>query len=215
MAGREDSRALFGGNQFEAFNTLRGLRDAINDGEKISTHVIVYEYTEEEVADWVEEDLIGLVEVSGVDGVKYYDISIYLTIGEGEDIEPIGLLHQLGEKITIKVAKVEAPANGYVRQYTVAVKHAGEDARLLEEGEDFFVEDGWLYVKANKFSNYAVAYTDTLMPMNYTVTYTVTAPNTGTETAAENSVADSMVAIITTVLAAMTLAGAAVFAKRK
>ena len=68
-------------------------------------------------------------------------------------------------------------------------------------------ENGVIYVISDEFSTYAVAYKDTLVPKS---------PDTGEEVTAEGgaeSVSLNVAAVVA--IAAVTLAGAAIFAKRK
>ena len=108
------------------------------------------------------------------------------------------------------LTKVTDPETGYTRQYIVVREHNGE-IETLEEGVDFYIEDGVLYVISDKFSTYAVAYKDTQIP----VVYTVTAPDTGANTTTENGASANVSVAVVVAMAAIVLAGAAVFAKRK
>ena len=145
--------------------------------------------------------------MSGYDtgNIQYYDISVLIKA----DGETIGKLHELNGAITVAIAEVEDPATGYTRKYIVARMHDGE-VEILEEGTDFYIENGIIYVVSDKFSTYAVAYQDTLIPVP------ASAPNTGAATESASSASSSDLAVLTTIaIAAITLAGAAIFAKRK
>ena len=85
----------------------------------------------------------------------------------------------------------------------------------MVEGVDFYIEDGVLYVISDKFSTFAVAYKDTLLPVKEEVVYTVTAPNTGENTTNEGGASANLSVAVIVAIAAVTLAGAAVFIKRK
>ena len=207
LAGRDDVQALFGDNFFEAFLTLRELRNAILEGEEILTEVEVYEYTEEEVEEFVSEDLTELMAFYGPDGVKYFDISVVIRT----EYEVIGYLHQLNDNITVYVTDAEEPEAGYARDYIVARKHGENEPEVLVMGENWYIANGKLYIVASEFSTYAVAYVDTVIPA---------APDTGALAVAalegESAVVATTAALAAVAVAtALGLAGAVVFAKRR
>ena len=224
LSNRDDVQAAFGDGFFEAFVTLRNLRDAIKEGQTITTKVEVYEYSEDEIEDWVEEDLRGLIEISTADGVRYYDIYIEIFTVDEEDPETIlnfiGYLHELNGAIAVEMPEIEGPAEGYSRSYIVARKHGenepeilaeGTEEEVMERGAGFFVKNGRVNIVSNLFSNYAVAYNDTLIPIT---------PDTGVFAVASFEGDNAMSATVTAMLAmfvasALSLVGAAVFAKRR
>ena len=182
----------------EWVSTLGRLETAILLGEEINTRVQVTDLNEDEV----EEEMIEAVSALGAEHADYYDVSVLM---ETNGIE-IGKLHKLNGKITVALATVSDPADGYTRQYFVLRDHNGT-VTVLEEGVDFYIENGVLYVISDEFSTYAVAYKDTLLPKS---------PDTGEETAVEGGAASvSLSTAIVVTLAALTVAGALIFAKRK
>lgn len=204
----DEAKEVFGqGKEYRSAH--EAIRSAMGAGSVLTTEVLVddeVEPTEEEVA-MVEEALADY----NVDEISYYDVSVLV----GEYGDPVAQLHKLNNKIAVVLTTVEDPADGYTRQYLVVRLHNGE-ATLLTEGEDadFYIKDGKLYVNSDLFSMFAVSYVDT---KNETVV-TVKAPETGAVmTDGDSASADSVSLGVATVfvLAATTLAGAFIFAKRK
>lgn len=201
----QKSREIFG-DGFEYLWSTVGINGAVFGGDKIETRVEVTELSEEDV----DAALIETIEGLDVDNVEYFDVSVWMS-RNGYDF---GKMHQLNGKITVALTEVTDPETGYARQYIVVRQHAGEEPEILVEGVDFYIEDGVLYVISDKFSTFAVAYEDTLLPVEEVV-YTVAAPNTGENTANEGGASANLSVAVIAAIAAVTLAGAVVFAKRK
>lgn len=206
MEKMQEGRELFG-DGFEYIWSTIGMNNAVMNGDAISTRVEVTELEEEDV----DVALIDAIDEMNVDGVEYYDISVWMS-RNGQDF---GRLHQLNGKITVALTEVTDPETGYTRKYIVVRQHAGEEPEVLVEGVDFYIEDGVLYVISDRFSTFAVAYQDTLVPAYGSVVYTLTAPETGAYTADEGGASASLSVAAMVAIATVTLAGAAVFAKRK
>ena len=212
MARLEATREIFG-DGFEGILSVMGLSGAVMGGNEIDTRVEVTKLDEEDV----DEAMISAVEALDVDGVEYYDVSVWMA-SNGVDL---GKLHQLNNKIVVALAKVTDPESGYTRQYIVIRQHDGEDPEILVEGVDFYIEDGVLYVISDKFSTYAVAYQDTMIPAYGGVTYTTTikAPETGKASKQSGVTAQAVdmniVVAVLGVAAVLLMAGAVVCAKRK
>lgn len=202
----QKAQELFG-EGFDAFWSVANVSGAVFGGDEINTRVEVTALEEDEV----DEALIETMNSMDVDVVEYYDVSVWMS-RNGYDF---GRMHQLNGKITVALAEVTDPETGYSRQYIVVRQHEGEEPEVLVEGVDFYVKDGVLYVISDKFSTFAVAYTDTLLPAVTSTTYSVKAPDTGEETEAKSGASASLSMAVVTVMAAVTLAGAAVIAKRK
>ncbi|MBR2709713.1 hypothetical protein IKE72_01380 [Candidatus Saccharibacteria bacterium] len=193
-----DYKAKFGENEWGA--TVADLNLATGYGEEILVDVRVEETDPEDDVKSAFEAIL-----PDADVIKYYDVSVLLTA----DGDVIGQLHELDDTITVAIAETTDPATGYTRKYMVARMHNGE-VELLTEGKDFYIKDGIIYVVSDRFSTYAVAYEDTLIPV------TVSAPETGANTATEGGATSNNVAMLmTAVLATITLFAAAIFAKRK
>lgn len=212
MARLEATREIFG-DGFEGILSVMGLSGAVMGGNEIDTRVEAIKLDEEDV----DEAMISAVEALDADGVEYYDVSVWMA-SNGIDL---GKLHQLNNKIVVALAKVTDPESGYTRQYIVIRQHDGEEPEILVEGIDFYIEDGVLYVISDKFSTYAVAYKDTMIPAYGGATYTTTikAPETGkaSEQGGDTVQAVDMnnVVAVLGAAAALLMAGVAVCAKRK
>ena len=180
-------------------------------GNEIVTRAYVEELAEDEVSEALLAKIAGL----DVDSVSYYDVTVWMEIDWDGDVFPLGQIHQLDENITVAVVEVTDPEDGYTRTYYVVREHDGT-IEVLTEGVDFYIKDGKLYIISDKFSTYAVAYRDTLIPAYGGVTYTVSAPDTGVNTKVDGGVtsANMVVAVLAT-LTATALAGVAMFAKRR
>lgn len=202
MSTSEDREAMLAKLQ-EVFgvdwlSSIVNLQMSMFAGQEIDTRVRVTDLDEADV----EEAIIEAVNALGVDHVDYYDVSVLMEVNGIE----IGKLHKLNDKITVALATVEDPATGYTRQYFVVRNHDGT-VTVLTEGVDFYIEDGVIYVVADEFSTYAVAYKDILNPAS---------PDTGAAARESGSVeTTSSIVTVAGVLAAITLAGAAMFTKRK
>ena len=205
IANRDDAQALFGTNDNEAFNAIKALRDAINDGETIKTVVSVRELGEDDVVDERLENLIALMTTTGV---RYFDVSILVKVNG----ETIAYLHTLNEPLTVYLADAEAPAPGYTREYVVLTQHGDEDPVILEEGTDFFIIGGKIYIVSSVFSTYSLVYNDTLIPE---------VPDTGVfATAANSEDGATMSSIVTAILvvtvsAIIALVGAVKYCTKK
>ena len=206
MERMEEARALFG-DGWEGLWSVMGVSGAVLNGSEITTRV---EVTELEEAD-VDETLASAVEALNVDNVEYYDVSVWMS-RDGYDF---GRLHQLNNKITVALTTVTDPESGYTRKYIVVRQHEGEEPEVLVEGVDFYIEDGVLYVISDRFSTFAVAYQDTMIPAYGSVTYTVKAPETGSNASETGGASANMAVAVAAAVAAVTLAGAIIFAKRR
>lgn len=182
--------------------------DAVFEGGVIVTGADYEEISEDEVS----EELVAEVSKFDADEVRYFNVWVWMEANFDEDVYPLGELHGLNGKITVAVMDDETP-DGYVRTYYVVREHVvnGETViEVLTEGVDYFVKNGKLYIYADKFSTYAIAYKDTLAPV-VTVKTSVTAPETGEATSegASASASSNMVIAVMAVVTAITLVAAA------
>ena len=188
---------------------IENLNEAVAYGDVIRTRVNVEEITPETD---VEAAILKVLNPYGVDSIDYYDVTVemYVTYeGEGGEEEySLGLVHKLNGAITVALAKTTDPETGYTRTYYVVRMHDGEEPEVLVEGRDFYIEDGVIYVISDRFSTYAVAYKDTLIPET-TVTTSVTSPDTGASTSEGASASSNALVMLMAVMTAITLAGAA------
>lgn len=213
MERMQQVRELFG-DGWEGLWAAMGVSGAVINGNEIDTRVEVTELNEEDV----DEAMIEKIEGLNVDGVEYYDISVWMS-SNGVDF---GKLHQLNDKITVALAKVTDPESGYTRKYIVVRQHEGEEPEILVEGVDFRIVDGVLYVISDRFSTFAVAYRDTMIPayggeVVSERSFTMKAPETGTAITNESNVSadNNTVMALAVTIAAVLLAGIAIFAKRR
>ena len=128
---------------------------AIITGKNITTEVVTEPLQEPDKED------TKLVEEKVEEGQKlagYYDISV-LVKANGEEIAK---LRELGQKIKVQleVSKdLPAVASGFSRTYSVIRVHDGK-AEIIEEG--LTANNGKITIETDKFSTYAVTYTDTV-----------------------------------------------------
>ena len=188
----------------EYVSTGDALKDAMKSGAVISTGVNFKDSTNEAAMAKIDEALKNVK----ISNIRYYDV----TVGLMQNGDQFGLLHKLDGKLTFAIAKVEKPADGLERQYYLVAYHEGDEtATILVEGEDYEIIDGVIYVMSDRFSTFAVAYVDTLVPSKGTK-----APDTGKETIAKSSASSAnLSAMITTLIAMTVLAGVAVRVNRK
>ena len=198
----EKARKMYGDDIESYILTFMNMRA----GNEIDTEVVVTD-----INDSVSEEDVAAIdkalEGTAVNHIDYYDVSVILSV----DGDPFGKLHQLDGSIVVALAKAEDPETGYTRQYFVIAKHGdSEEAVMLVEGVDFYIQDGQIYVISDKFSTFAVAYKDTLTPK---------APDTGNFTvktgAADNTSASVVAMVAVAIAAVITLAGAVKFSKAR
>ena len=178
---------------------------AVVEGKTLSTKVEVEKL--DEVDEGVETALLDALGADYVGNVSFYDIDVDLYA----DGVKIGTLKELTSEQTIVIEGMEAAEAGYTRVYKVVRYHTyidenGDEQVTVDEIEDveFDADAGTLTFGSDKFSTYAVSYIDELSA----------SVDTGRNTA-EASASSSAVMAIASAIAAITLAGAAIFAKRK
>lgn len=195
------SDAIEGNQDYPA---ARDLQEAVYFGETINTEVIIEEAV---LTDSERAEMVALMGDVSMDNVKFYDVTVDLSVDYGGDeLYWVGTVHEFDTPIRVLVAEVGNPASGYARTYFAVSNHGGEPV-LLTEGEDFEIVDGKFYLISNKFSVFALGFKDTLLPKT---------PDTGAYTAETEAAADnSAVMMVVAIAAIVTVAGVAVFAKRK
>lgn len=197
MSYDSGARNLFGDSSFDS---LYGLHSALNDGDSVSTRLVVRPFEEDED---VDEELADYIASLGYDieNLSFFDVSVVISNGA----EDFGNLHELTREITFVLCEVSEPAEGYSREYIVIRQHNG--ASELVPSSKFFVKDGKLYVMASEFSTYAVTFEDTLIPA---------APNTGNFTTSNSNVSENIsVAVALTAIAILTVLTTAGIAMRR
>ena len=134
-------------------DTAEAIKDAVIDGAAISTEI----YTEEVKEADVKSDLAIINKVLDKDSkvAGLYDISIKV-LADGDEI---GNITELSKAIEIKF---EVPSDlpkvkeGYTRMFTVTRLHDGVATKLATTA----ATNGVVTVKSNKFSLYALTYSD-------------------------------------------------------
>lgn len=207
MTDEEKARfeAIFG-DSTDRWYAYNNMMDELGDGGEIVTGVDFYGLDEDSAL--IGEALAAKMAEYNADEVAYYDIYAWVDV----DGFYVGDIHELDGRVTVAIMEVTDPEAGYERTYYVVRQHIDAEGNItieeLAEGDEFYIENGILYINSDRFSTYAVAYKDTL---------TLKAPDTGaaTEETGSASASNSSVMAMVAAVAAIALAGAAVFAKRK
>ena len=143
--------------------TAGNVREAILNGEAIVTRL---ETTEARVTNTERAKILDELKGEGiaVSGVDYYDISV--VIRSENDGRMLGKIHNLNvnegdeRAMVVAVAKVEDAPEGFEREYVVVHLYENGTVKMLEEGKDYYIGDGTLYILSSEFSTFAVAYSD-------------------------------------------------------
>lgn len=204
----DKAKTTFG--EYSAQYVAGELQEAMRYGEVINTQI----YKDEAyLTDSQRAEMVALMDGVSLDNTTFYEIDVDIYRGANY----VGSLLEMDNPVRVFVAETTDPEAGYTRKYYMVSYHNGEP-ELLEEGVDFEIVDGKIYLISNKFSVFALGFKDTLAPVVTSTTYSVKAPETGeaTETTeVEGGASASLSMAVVTAIAAVTLAGAAVFAKRK
>ena len=135
------------------------IEDAINNGEDVKVDV----YLEiEDISDTISASDKEKIKasVTNADNIEYFDISLFKEISISGQTLGATSVHELTTplKLTIGVPKsFPAVADGYTRTYKVLRLHDGSVTVLPTT----LNADGTLSFETDKFSTYALAYTDT------------------------------------------------------
>lgn len=168
--------------------TAKNVSEAYNNGQTVTAEIVVKEMKQEKIPQTDKaaiEDKVTSVLGEGAK-VQYLDVEIVLKA----DNEELGKLNKLKEEITITVAiPEELKAEG--RTYKVIRNHNGEVTVL----DTVLNEDGTISFKTDRFSTYALAYS------NAKPSVVVNAPQTG-----DNSSVMMYVIICLVALAAIVVA---------
>ncbi len=186
--------------------TMTSVFEAVEGGDPVVTNVNVAKVTPD---DETKAKILSEVEGLDIENVEFYDISITIS----SNGEQIGELHELSGTITVAVAEVtDTDKEGYTRQYLVILNHGTPEllSEVSKDGteEGFFVDNGILYVRSSRFSTYAVAYRDVLLPTP------ISAPKTGNVTAESNSATSTLGGTIASVAVAAAIIAGVYLAKK-
>ena len=166
------------------------IEEAINNGEDVKVDV----YLEiEDISDAISASDKEKIEASATnaDNIAFFDISLFKEISISGQSQGAASIHNLTTplKLTIGVPKsFPAVADGYTRTYVVLRLHDGSVTVLPTT----LNADGTLSFETDKFSTYALAYTDvkkeeTKEPTADTPTTTVDTPTTKVDTPTANA----------------------------
>ena len=152
------------------------IEDAINNGEDVKVDV----YLEiKDISDAISPSDKEKIKASttNADNIEYFDISVFKEISISGQSQGATSIHELTTplKLTIGVPKsFPAVADGYKRTYVVLRLHDGSVTVLPTT----LNADGTLSFETDKFSTYALAYTDTKKEEVTTETPTTETPTT-------------------------------------
>ena len=201
----DKAKTTFG--EYNAQDVAGKLQDVMHHGEVINTQI----YKDEAyLTDSQRAEMVALMDGVSLDNTTFYEIDVDVYRGANY----VGSLLEMDNPVRVFVAETTDPEAGYTRKYYMVSYHNGEP-ELLEEGVDFEIVDDKIYLLSNKFSVFALGFQDTLAPVVTNTTYSVKAPETGEAIEAEGGASASLSVAVMVAIAAVTLAGAAVIAKRK
>ena len=138
-------------------DTKNNLIAAIEAGKKVDAKIEIKELKESDL----DSTLVNKIKNSVSNGtlVEFLDIDLLLT---AED-DLLGKVTKLNDELTISIDAPESlknvPANT-TRKYFIVRTHEGSEPEVIEAT----LKDGKLIFKTDRFSNYAVGYTDTTNP---------------------------------------------------
>ena len=138
-------------------DTKNNLIAAIEAGKKVDAKIEIKELKESDL----DSILVNKIKNSVSNGtlVEFLDIDLLLT---AED-DLLGKVTKLNDELTISIDAPESlknvPANT-TRKYFIVRTHEGSEPEVIEAT----LKDGKLIFKTDRFSNYAVGYTDTTNP---------------------------------------------------
>lgn len=129
---------------------------SIAAGSNISVSLIINDEVKTEEKELVEKNLSSLVENGNIGQI--FDISIIKKIGDGEAVSA-----QVNKEVTLQIAVPEKLLNkdsNIERTYKIIRVHNGEVTVLDSDKCQFNEKTGVITFKTDKFSTYAIVYTD-------------------------------------------------------
>ena len=140
------------------------IQNALEQGMEVevSTRIDVEVIDENDVEELVGKTTIELIEktADGDKVVQYLDLSVEMTISADGLVRVVSDVSKLSEEVTFTIAipeELQDVKEGYAREFYVIRVHDGE-TEILEVTVN---DDGTLSFKTDRFSVYALAYTDT------------------------------------------------------
>ena len=135
------------------------------------------ELTDYLAANYEDTQLIGLV------GAQ---VNLYASDGT-----PLGIIRQLGNEVTLSAALSTddlSPADGTTRTFFILRGHTDENGQVtVEEITDYNLDSNSLEFKTDKFSTFAVGYTDTTATNGSSSSTTTTTSDTTTSTTSDTT----------------------------
>ena len=129
---------------------------SIAAGSNISVSLVINDEVKTEEKELVEKNLSSLVENGNIGQI--FDISIIKKIGDGEAVSA-----QVNKEVTLQIAVSEKLLNkdsNIERTYKIIRVHNGEVTVLDSDKCQFNEKTGVITFKTDKFSTYAIVYTD-------------------------------------------------------
>lgn len=129
---------------------------SIAAGSNISVSLVINDEVKSEEKELVEKNLSSLVENGNIGQI--FDISIIKKIGDGEAVSA-----QVNKEVTLQIAVPEKLLNkdsNIERAYKIIRVHNGEVTVLDSDKCQFNEKTGVITFKTDKFSTYAIVYTD-------------------------------------------------------
>lgn len=129
---------------------------SIAAGSNISVSLVINDEVKTEEKELVEKNLSSLVENGNIGQI--FDISIIKKIGDGEAVSA-----QVNKEVTLQIAVPEKLLNkdsNIERTYKIIRVHNGEVTVLDSDKCQFNEKTGVITFKTDKFSTYAIVYTD-------------------------------------------------------
>ena len=129
---------------------------SIAAGSNISVSLVINDEVKTEEKELVEKNLSSLVENGNIGQI--FDISIIKKIGDGEAVSA-----QVNKEVTLQIAVPEKLLNkdsNIERTYKIISVHNGEVTVLDSDKCQFNEKTGVITFKTDKFSTYAIVYTD-------------------------------------------------------
>ncbi len=144
-------------NEYTDATTRNNIIEALEHGKNVDAKLDVKVVKESDL----DSALVNKIKNSVTNGtvVEFLDIDLLLTAND----DLIGKINKLDDKLTISVDAPESlkniPANT-TRKFFIVRTHEGEEPEVIEAT----YKDGKLIFETDKFSSYAVGYTDTTNP---------------------------------------------------
>ena len=159
-------------NEYTDATTRANLIEALEHGKNVDAKLDVKVVKESDL----DAALVNKIKNSVTNGtvVEFLDIDLLLTAND----DLIGKINKLDDKLTITVDAPESLKNiptGTTRKFFIVRTHEGEEPEVIEAT----YKDGKLTFETDKFSSYAVGYTDSTNPktgdtiISYVVIFTL------------------------------------------